>query len=195
MKQHKQDSCAPWDQGVYQTGSTQPPKSRGALVAILLIAVIFLAGVISILSLMNIHLFSLLSTRPENHVPMSLSQDSNITAPSCSLGNDPTIADENIVAGCPGIGISGEPLSPLYQRYYRLPSGMFIKEVAEGSNAALQGVEPGDILISLGGQSVTSNEDLDNFLCTCQVGDTVDAVIYRNKARHTIQLTVEEAMD
>ena len=44
----------------YQTGSTKPPKNRGGLVAGLLVAVILLAGVSSILGLMNIQLFRML---------------------------------------------------------------------------------------------------------------------------------------
>lgn len=49
--------CTPWDQGVYQTGSTRPPKSHGGLIAFLLIAVIFLGGIASALGILNIKLF------------------------------------------------------------------------------------------------------------------------------------------
>lgn len=42
---------------IYQTGHTVPPKSRGGLIAALLAVIIFLGGIISILGLMNIHLF------------------------------------------------------------------------------------------------------------------------------------------
>ena len=41
----------------YQTGSTQPPKSRGGLVAFLLVLVIVLLGAVTILGVMNIKLF------------------------------------------------------------------------------------------------------------------------------------------
>ena len=47
----------PWDRDSYETGSTKPPKSKGGLVAALLIAVIFLGGITSVLGIMNIHLF------------------------------------------------------------------------------------------------------------------------------------------
>ena len=52
---------------------------------------------------------------------------------------------------------------------------------------------PGDILISLNGKSVTSDQELTEFLYGCQVGDTLEAVIYRNKTKYTVTLTVEEA--
>ncbi len=42
---------------IYQTGRTVPPKSRGGLIAVLLAVIILLFGIVSILGLMNIHLF------------------------------------------------------------------------------------------------------------------------------------------
>ena len=47
----------PWERDSYETGSTKPPKSRGGLIALLLIAVIFLGGISSVLGIMNIKLF------------------------------------------------------------------------------------------------------------------------------------------
>ena len=47
----------PWNQDSYETGSTKPPKSRGGIIALLLIAVIFLGGISSALGIMNIKLF------------------------------------------------------------------------------------------------------------------------------------------
>ena len=41
----------------YRTGRTDPAKSRRGLIAILLILVIFLGGLVSVLSILNIHLF------------------------------------------------------------------------------------------------------------------------------------------
>ena len=42
----------------YRTGSTQPPKKHRGLLAVLLVAVIFLGGIISALGILNIRLFS-----------------------------------------------------------------------------------------------------------------------------------------
>jgi serine protease Do len=103
------------------------------------------------------------------------------------------IIDQGYVSGRPSMGISGEPVSALYQYYYRLPAGLYVKMVIEGSDAAAQGLTPGDILISLNGKAVTSDEELTEFLYGCQVGDIVEAVIYRNKTRYTVKLTIEEA--
>ena len=52
-----EDRPEPWAQSVYQTGKTRPPKCRRGLVAVLLVAMIFMGGIISALSLMKIRLF------------------------------------------------------------------------------------------------------------------------------------------
>lgn len=59
---------APWDQNVYQTGSTVPPKKHGALVAVLLAAVIFLGGIASVLGILNIRLFQQINRQPSENV-------------------------------------------------------------------------------------------------------------------------------
>ena len=48
----------PWDRDSYETGSTRPPKSRGGLIAVLLITVIVLLGVTTVMGILNIRLFA-----------------------------------------------------------------------------------------------------------------------------------------
>ena len=64
----------PWDQGVYETGRTKPPKSYGSLIALLLVVVIFLGGLVTVLSLLNVKLFAQLQdlSRKEEKDPFSL---------------------------------------------------------------------------------------------------------------------------
>ena len=54
-----------WDDSVYGTGPTDPPKNRGTLVALLLILIIFLCGIATVLGLLNIRLFQELKTDHE----------------------------------------------------------------------------------------------------------------------------------
>lgn len=183
MKHNHSKSRNAWEHGTYQTGSTKPPKSRGALVAVLLILVILLAGVVSILGLMNIQLFSALQAK-NSTIPVVRSGDPHAsfrTAPDASTGDQP------------GIAILAEPVAPLYQQYYHLPAGLFINAVCEDSNAAQQGVAPGDILISLNGNPITCMDEFHAFLGKCQTGDAIQAVLYRNNANYTVTLTIEEA--
>ena len=54
-----------WDDGVYGTGSTQPPKSHRAVIALLLVAVIFLGGIATGMSVLNVKLFQELHKKEE----------------------------------------------------------------------------------------------------------------------------------
>ena len=61
----------PWDPSIYGTGRTQPPKSHGGLIAVLLVAVIFLGGLVSVLGILNVKLFNELNDQP-NENPAAL---------------------------------------------------------------------------------------------------------------------------
>ena len=107
------------------------------------------------------------------------------------------IADQLIsqgyVSGRPSLGLSGEGVSSFYQFYYRLPSGMYIESIEEGSDAATKGLEAGDILISVDNVRVSSMEDLHLLLSNYAVGDTVQIVIYRGGRQYTADLILHEA--
>ncbi len=60
-----------WDNGVYGTGRTDPPKSRGGLIALLLILIIFLCGIITLLGVLNVKLFQKLQLREEAELSIS----------------------------------------------------------------------------------------------------------------------------
>ena len=53
----------PWDNRVYETGRTRPPKKRGGAIAVLLILVIFLSGLTCVLGFLNFQLFRQLSSQ------------------------------------------------------------------------------------------------------------------------------------
>ncbi len=108
-----------------------------------------------------------------------------------------TVVDQLIsqgyVSGRPHLGIQGDSVSMLYQYYYRLPEGLFLTEVEAGSNAEAMGLCQGDILLTLDGVKITGPEDLTTALYDYQVGDVIQAVIFRNNRQHSVELTVEEA--
>ena len=107
------------------------------------------------------------------------------------------IADQLIaqgyVSGRPSIGLSGEAVSSFYQLYYRLPSGLYISQVEENSDAASKGIEAGDILISLGNTRITGPEDLTAALAPYDVGDTVRIIIFRSGRQYSADITLHEA--
>lgn len=103
------------------------------------------------------------------------------------------IVSQGYVSGRPYLGISGESLGLFYQRYYRLPSGLYINAVAEGSAAAQAGIAQGDILISLDGNRITTQNELDTLLYRYNAGDQVTIVIYRGGYTMQADIVLEEA--
>ena len=103
------------------------------------------------------------------------------------------LINQGYVSGRPSLGLSGEGVSSFYQFYYRLPAGMYIESVEEGSDAEAKGLEPGDILISVDNVRISSMEDLRIHLSNYAVGDTVQILIYRGGRQYTAQLTLHEA--
>ena len=79
----------PWDDGVYGTGKTEPPKNHSGLIAFLLIVVIFLSGIVSVLSFLNVQLFQQLSEQKKENsqsAPVSLSGIGDHTLPTEGAG-------------------------------------------------------------------------------------------------------------
>ena len=99
---------------------------------------------------------------------------------------------QGYVSGRPGIGMEGETLSTFYQHYYRLPAGLYITEVEPGTDAYRKGIETGDILISLNDTRITTMDDLKSFLYNSEVGQVVNAVVYRGGQQYLLELTLSE---
>ena len=102
------------------------------------------------------------------------------------------IIDKGYVSGRPTLGITGDSLSTFYQYYYRLPAGLYITEVENGSYAEYYGIEPGDILLAVDDTRITDMDGLNTFLYNHQVGDVVKAVIYRGGQQYSVELTLTE---
>lgn len=102
------------------------------------------------------------------------------------------LMDQGYVSGRPTIGITGEGMDLIYRYYYRLPNGLYITEVAEGSPADKLGIEEGDILISLDGTEITSMEELNAVLYAHEVGDRLEIVVYRDGKQYSETVTLAE---
>ena len=107
-----------------------------------------------------------------------------------------TIVDQLIsqgyVSGRPRLGITIDHMSGIYQRYYGLPTSLYIAEVEAGSPADLAGIQPGDVLVSFEGQALSDTDTLSNMLYSYEAGDTVTIVIYRNGRQYAVELVLGE---
>ena len=102
------------------------------------------------------------------------------------------LISQGYVSGRPTLGLEGEPLSSFDQYYYRLPAGLYITGVNRASDAAAKGIEEGDILISINGTNVTTMDALNGAVYNLDIGDTVEAVVYRSGKQYRVSLTVTE---
>ena len=99
---------------------------------------------------------------------------------------------QGYVSGRPTLGIRGEALSAFYQHYYRLPAGLYVTSVVRGSDADEKGIQEGDLLIKVGEHRIISAEDLKNAVLDYEVGETVEAVIYRGGQQYLVELILSE---
>lgn len=102
------------------------------------------------------------------------------------------LVSQGYVSGRPSLGIEGESLSTFYQHYYRMPAGLYITYVEPGSDACARGIGDGDILLSINDKRVTTMEEMKNAILECEVGTTVQAVIYRGGQQYLVELTLAE---
>ena len=174
----------------YGNGSTQPPKSHGGIIAVLLALVILLGGISSALGILNIQLFSMLKAQkdPEGDFHFDAAPSQGSTFP---IQQDaPTVPAEILDALRVRLGVAGEEVSGFYQHYYRLPAGLLITSVEDPRPGGLQS---GDILMSVNGTYITSMDELNNVLYGCEVGDSVEVIIHRAGKQYRVSLTLSEA--
>ena len=127
----------------YRTGRTDPTKSSRGVIAALLVLVIFLGGLVSALSILNIHLFRQLKDTRET--PVSFAQ------------GELSLAQEDCLMLA---GMALQEPDPVYQELHNLPRGLYVMQVEPGSQAEKLHISPGDVIIALDNAPVSSVEAL-----------------------------------
>ena len=92
----------PWEQDSFRTGSTRPPKRRGGLIAVLLIAVILLCSISGALGFMNIRLLSQQQKQSDADLSFHNNEISPSTAPlGESIPTTPQVGDTVVLEPTP----------------------------------------------------------------------------------------------
>lgn len=99
---------------------------------------------------------------------------------------------QGYVSGRPTLGIRGNGVTRFDQNYFHVPAGLYISHVDPESDAHRLGIQPGDILISLNGTSITDQKALDTLVNSLKIGETVAALFYRDGHEEACLLTVGE---
>ena len=152
----------------YRTGRTHTGNSNNGIVTALLICVIFLAGLVSILS----HRMNAQSD--PGKPPFSFSKDTTPTDPTTDYGPTCTVADMTLFA-----------LSNMDCQIYGLPAGLYVCHVEQDSPATAVGIEVGDVLIAIDDTAVASLAQAEELLSSLPV----QLKLYRNGKSFTVTLT------
>ncbi len=156
----------------YRTGRTAPRQKHNGIIAFLLILVIFLGGLVSVLGLLNIHLFRQLQQQDKS--PLSFAQGDLVPV-------EPE--GDSLAVG----GITVQEMPAMYQQLYDLPSGLYVVDAPENGPVA-----PGDVLIGFGNSVVGSLAVLNALQDTCQAGQRVELMFYRQGEYFTHTVTLEK---
>ena len=80
----------------------------------------------------------------------------------------------------PTIGITGYTVTAEMAAGFDGPQGVAVQTVREGSDAQMQGILPGDIIVEANGEAITTMEQLQALKDSLSVGDTLALRIWRS---------------
>ena len=180
MKKHNEQQYRdPLEQEYYGTGSTQPPKDRGGLIAILLVAVILLGGTCSALGIINLHLLRQLAQQQE---PLGTL---NVFDPYASHSCPTDIGESADSIVFTQLDLDGQTVSDFDRRFYQLPQGVLVTDVHHSGAADQAGIHAGDVITKLGDYTIQTQEELAAALENCPVGTAITVEFYRHQTGKT----------
>lgn len=99
------------------------------------------------------------------------------------------------VTGRPMIGITVGAIPEAAAEYYKLPAGLYITAVSDGSDAQAKGVTAGDILTAVNGVSVSATADVTAAMEGLAAGDSLTLTIYRSGEYFDVEVLLVESSD
>jgi len=92
----------------------------------------------------------------------------------------------------PYIGIGGIDIDEAKSKYYKLPIGVYVKEIEDFSAAQKSGVKVGDVIIGVNDTTITKMDELNDIKYKYSIGDTITLKINRNGEEMNIDITLAE---
>lgn len=109
------------------------------------------------------------------------------------------IVDELIaygyVTGRPAIGISGYDIDETRAAYFNLPQGVYVSSVDIASDAYQKGIQAGDIITGVNGETITGMSEINAVKSDLEAGDTITLTIYRSGETKDITITLIDEAD
>lgn len=162
----KKDKASPNE---YRTGG---PIHRGSYGALFAVGLFVLLTVSSMLFMAGFLLFR--ANPSGQHKVIAALQISEETQTN---GDEPHMEGLSMV--CAEFGVFGQTISAFCEKYYELPSGIYVIRVLQNTPAAIQGVLPGDILLKANGEALASPQKLQEIIDSCPIGELVTLDVSR----------------
>ena len=96
------------------------------------------------------------------------------------------------------MGVLPDTLNPILAIRLGLDAdvkGVLLRQVIPNTPAGDAGLQPGDVIIRMGGQTLRNTADLSKFLMSHQSGDSVEVVVLRDSAEVTVTLILGKRPD
>ncbi len=95
----------------------------------------------------------------------------------------------------PYIGFYGENVTEDLAAYYRLPVGIYVDKIENGSPAKDSDLEVGDVIIKFNGTDVKTMSQLNKLKNECKIGDTITLTVSRDNEEREVQIVLAEQKD
>lgn len=102
------------------------------------------------------------------------------------------LMEHGYVTGKPNVGVLLDDVDAAAQRY-GIPAGAEILAVLDGSCAQTGGLQVGDIVTAVEGETVQSSAQLQAAVQKHKAGETVSFTVYRDRETIRLQLTLDES--
>ena len=92
-------------------------------------------------------------------------------------------------ADIPYIGLELSTVTSEIEREYEIPKGAYIKEIRMDSPAMAAGLQSGDVITEMGGDTIYTVDGYENKLLSLVPGETVEVVIQRQGTEGYTEIT------
>ena len=136
------------------------------------------------------------AVEPGRPSPMTVIRDKAPTALTIKIGEQP--GEETVAAVAPKeemLGLKVESLTPESAQRFKLTakSGLLVTDVAPGSSGEAAGIKPGDAILEVNRQAVSSVEGFKRVIAATKPGDSVPVYLQRGGGRNEyVVLTVPQ---
>ena len=102
------------------------------------------------------------------------------------------LTEHGCAKGRPTFCVEVEEISQLYQQYWDLPGGLQVTALEDGCYAQQQGLQEGDILLTLDGQRLLSQRDFYKLLYAGKPGQRHVIEVFRGGRQFTLELMTQQ---